>query len=409
MIWVLRHIGVQLWISCLIAVPVSFYLLSTVNLVFSGVNPFVVGSVIFLFTAALVGFLMDLAARKRLDALIKEAQTWERSGIFQKAEKKYIQALRLYDTFLLWPFSTKKTAVKLSKAIAGLQLSSGSIHPNLKLGTAVYLRMNPQDRDMALLYVNQAAGASILTTMDQEVLTILAQTYSDDKIVSAGVKEIFQSLQRNDYVAQRLYDDGTESVCQRLEDGESVEGPTRLGDLRQEPLLRPLEQDFPHAEPVKKSFELQRLLSVVKLVYSAVVNTASSGVAYLREHERVRFYIKTGLVFIICGGLAFFMISTLVHNLKTKAAEQRRIAVEAAIPKPFTIQVAAYLKMDHAQRYAAILKKEQIDAVIEKVDGGGKTWFVVRVSKFEDKKSAADYGRLLRQKGIIEDFFVSNR
>jgi nicotinamide riboside kinase len=43
------------------------------------------------------------------------------------------------------------------------------------------------------------------------------------------------------------------------------------------------------------------------------------------------------------------------------------------------------------------------------VDGGGKTWFVVRVSEFADKKSADTYGRHLKQQKIIDDFFVTNK
>ena len=45
----------------------------------------------------------------------------------------------------------------------------------------------------------------------------------------------------------------------------------------------------------------------------------------------------------------------------------------------------------------------------KKVNGGGKTWFVVRVSEFADKKSAADYGRKLKRQKIIDDFFVNNK
>jgi cell division protein FtsN len=55
------------------------------------------------------------------------------------------------------------------------------------------------------------------------------------------------------------------------------------------------------------------------------------------------------------------------------------------------------------------LKKKGIDAVIKKVAGGGKTWFLVQVSEFTDKKSAEDYGQKLKQNHIIDDFFVNNK
>ncbi|MCP4672119.1 MAG: SPOR domain-containing protein, partial [Desulfobacula sp.] len=77
--------------------------------------------------------------------------------------------------------------------------------------------------------------------------------------------------------------------------------------------------------------------------------------------------------------------------------------------KPFTIQVAAYLKQVHADRYAGVLKKKGFTPFIKKVRGGGKTWYVVRVSEFSDKASAAAFGKKLKDKKIIDDFFVSNK
>ena len=94
---------------------------------------------------------------------------------------------------------------------------------------------------------------------------------------------------------------------------------------------------------------------------------------------------------------------------KSRTVEKEKIKIQIQVPKPFTIQVAAYLKQKHADRYVDILKKKGIDAVIKKVGGGGKTWFVVRVSEFIDKKSATAYGEKLVQQNIIDDFFVNNK
>ena len=94
---------------------------------------------------------------------------------------------------------------------------------------------------------------------------------------------------------------------------------------------------------------------------------------------------------------------------KSGSIETKKTVTEIQIPKPFTIQVAAYLKLKHAETYVGKLKKKGIDAGMKKVDGGGKTWFVVRISQFTDKQSAAAYGQKLKQQNIIEDFFVNNR
>jgi septal ring-binding cell division protein DamX len=83
--------------------------------------------------------------------------------------------------------------------------------------------------------------------------------------------------------------------------------------------------------------------------------------------------------------------------------------IEIQVPKPFTIQVAAYLKQIHADRYAAVLKKKGIVSIVKKVEGGGKIWFVVRISEFTDKSTAAAFGKKLKAEKIIDDFFVSNK
>ncbi len=112
---------------------------------------------------------------------------------------------------------------------------------------------------------------------------------------------------------------------------------------------------------------------------------------------------------LVSGLLLFFMGSTRSHIFKSRTIEKEKIKIPVKVFKPFTIQVAAYLKPKHAQRYVDILKKKEIDARIKKVYGGGKTWFVVRVSEFIDKKSAAAYGQKLKKEKIIDDFFVNNK
>ncbi|MCP4024660.1 MAG: SPOR domain-containing protein, partial [Desulfobacteraceae bacterium] len=56
-----------------------------------------------------------------------------------------------------------------------------------------------------------------------------------------------------------------------------------------------------------------------------------------------------------------------------------------------------------------ILKEKGVDATIKEATGGGKTWYLVRVSEFPDKTSAAAYGQELKKQKIIDDFFVNNK
>lgn len=313
MIWMLRNIGVHLWIVSLIAIPACFYVIPGLSGVFPEINPVTAGLVVITGLGGVIGFLMDAAAEKAVMNLIKEAQTWERAGIFTKAEKNYIKAVRIYDTFLLWPFSAKKTARKISAALgratqeASSEAESSFFHPAKKTEKKIEIGKNIQ------------------------AVTVQAVVFLKQLIVFIG-----------------------------------------------------------------------SALRVLGL-------SAGKGFAYLKAHEKVRFYLKAGVLGVVSVGLLLFMVNTLSHMVKSKAVEKEKIKIELQVPKPFTIQVSAYLKQKYADRYADGLKKKGIDAIVKKVDGGGKTWFVVRVSEFMDKKSAADYGQKLKRQKIIDDFFVNNK
>jgi hypothetical protein len=154
---------------------------------------------------------------------------------------------------------------------------------------------------------------------------------------------------------------------------------------------------------------LRWLSSFSGSVLSFILLSAGKGYTYLKEREKLQFYLKAAVTGIVLFGLLVFMVSTLSHLFKSKPVEKQEKIIEVQMPKPFTIQVAAYLKQSHADKYVGVLKKKGIDATVKKVDGGGKTWFLIRVSQFVDKESAAAYGQKLKQQKIIDDFFVNNK
>ena len=80
----------------------------------------------------------------------------------------------------------------------------------------------------------------------------------------------------------------------------------------------------------------------------------------------------------------------------------------AAVNDPYTIQVAAYLKREHAEHYVTELRSRQIDAHWKEARGKNKIWYQVRISHFPDKASALAYGEALKSRQLIEDFYVAN-
>ena len=435
MIWILKNISVHLWITTLFAIPLSFYILPGVTRIFPGINSLITAFITLTGIAVIISFLMDLTIRKIVTGLLKEGQAWERTGILNKAQKNYIKALRIYDTFLLWPFSAKKTAQKISSAIAKFNLNSPDSHylednPNFKLSVLVYLKMNPADKDIAQLWLTRLRKSSIVTSFEQEILSTLAQKYYDDKILSILILDIFLGLERKDFTAKKLY----QHVLQESEFNnryaakiealigkpeEIIHGKVsfllpsnKLGKIsvRQNVIQIGNQIGKKANQIVEKSLAcLKHIWVFIGSVLSFLILSVVKAYTFIKEHEKLQFYLKVGFLIIVSVLLLFFMVGTISHIFKSNTTEKEKVKIPIQVSKPFTIQVAAYLKQKHAQRYIDILKKKEIAARMKKIDGGGKTWFVVRVSEFTDKKNAAAYGQKLKKEKIIYYFFVNNK
>jgi len=434
MIWTLRHISILLWITSIVAIPVCFYVLPVLIRIFPQANAMVAGFVIIGLVVLSISFLMDMVVKKILLNLIKEGQAWERSGIIKRAEKKYIRAVRLYDSFLLWPLGSKKIAQTIAGVIARFQLNTGVDNENFKVATSVYLKMNPADMEISRLWLKRLRQSHIVTADEQDVLSVLAEVHDADPELSPLIADIFLGLERKDFAAQKLYTQMQkdpaldENYSQRIQDVIGLpEEDTADQDIvfsNPEPVTKRLWSNLKrswvnfsgHLKPwMRLKMGFNSLWSLMKWmgqtlgsILSFTVLSVGRLIDYLNTHRRVRFYFKMGLLTLISGWLLFFMVGTVSHLFKSKPAEKGNQVVEEHIPKPFTIQVAAYLKQIHADRYVDILEKKGIEASVKKVAGGGKTWFVVRVSSFVDKKSATTYGQKLKQQKIIDDFFVNN-
>ncbi len=439
MIWLLRNISVHLWLAVLFTIPAVFAVLLLLGPVFPGFNPAVTAIVIFVTVFTVFGSLMDVVARKMLSRLIKEGQTWERSGVASKAHKAYVRAIRIYDTFLFWPFFSRQTAVDLCGAIARFKINSALKHPGFDLACAVYLKRDPEDEDVALPWLKSLRDGKAVSTLEQEVLTVLAQYHYDKPMFSQILTDLFLGLERKDFVARKLYRHAQSTNGPDAEYDKHIENligePDQMENMIAEP-DQPLERPSPVIPPVSPPVISPRIKPVQKIqvsavlkkgassfvditkktgtilgaVLSAVILTAGRVFTWVKESKKARVYLKTAFLSVVFIWLAFFMINTISHMFKSRVMKKgadKQIQVQ--VPKPFTIQVAAYLKQSHADRYVATLKKKKINASVKKAAGGGKTWYLVQVSEFVDKQSAAAYGKKLKQQKIIEDFFVNNK
>ena len=112
-----------------------------------------------------------------------------------------------------------------------------------------------------------------------------------------------------------------------------------------------------------------------------------------------------------CVALATVLLifNTVGHLARKDKVDPEVVAAKSAVVSdPFTLQVAAYLKPEHAVKYVASLKKEGLEAYWQEAVSGKKKWYQVRISHFADKASARAFGEKLKSKGIIDDYYVAN-
>ena len=129
----------------------------------------------------------------------------------------------------------------------------------------------------------------------------------------------------------------------------------------------------------------------------------------IRLSSLTRPFLKWTAAALLATGVVVLIVNTASHLVQSPAPQDDPATpVEKIVADRFSLQVAAYLKKKHAEKYAAELKALGIDAYWVETTRRNKLWYLVRVSHFPDKAAARAYGVALRKKGLIDDFYVAN-
>lgn len=412
----------------MLSVPLVFYLLPGFGLVLPSLEPFLLFLMVTLLLTTVIGILMNMMARKALGGLLQEGHAWERAGISAKAEKKFHQALRLYDSFLLGLFSTGKVTRKMLAALARHQLAVPADRDYFRRAAAVYVNHYPEDTVFAEQWINWLHSAGEPNVQEMQAITQLAETgYANPRLLE-WLSPVARPYGRRDFESAKLVKDPKKESLRREIEQETIghDMPGRLYDRMEQitPFSQPGTRSAGGLITVKKirlKNPMQtlavwvveggsRMLRSVGSVWSFIILIIQRGYGSVSGHQRVRTVLKAVSLGLASAGLIFFLILPLLRMLMAPEPIPSGIESEPiTISKPFTIQVSAYLKKEYADNYAAVLKKKGIEATVKQVVGGGKTWFVVHVSEFVDKKSAEAYGQNLKNQKIIDDFFVNNQ
>jgi hypothetical protein len=125
--------------------------------------------------------------------------------------------------------------------------------------------------------------------------------------------------------------------------------------------------------------------------------------------KRSRNILKWGSVALGFIAVTVLIVNTATHLKPTRNTPQPKPeAPVVVVSDPFTLQVAAYNRLEDAKKYVATLKTKGLDAYWTEAVGASRRWYQVRVSHFPDKASARQYGESLKTKNIIDDYYVAN-
>ena len=425
MIRALRAVFVRLWLTTIVAVPLCFYVMPGVRQIFPGMGPvpFALGAVTVCY--GIIGFLMHSFGKRRIAGLIRRAQMWERAAIFNKAKKKYLQAVRIYDSFLLSPVSAGKIKTRLTGSLARFSLTFDRENGVFRQAVIVYLTTNPWDETLARLWLKRLCADGSVNDQEQDLLTRLAEIHHASPQLLPLLTRLFLDLGRLDFIAKQVYARALAEPALKtiygndinalLQDSESQLDKAAAHPVqdRQQRFAPPIDQKKLQDLRLHLCTGIRGMMQRIRagMIFCLGFVTRHSGRLFTRIQvkDRWRFYLKAGILGAVSLWMIGFMYNTISHLRASKAVDEIEVIVEKKIPKPFTIQVAAYLKESHADKYLKVLRQQNIDARIKKTGGGGKTWYLVQVSEFADKADATAYGNQLKQKNIIEDFFVSNK
>jgi len=187
--------------------------------------------------------------------------------------------------------------------------------------------------------------------------------------------------------------------------------------------LKKMRADFHPPIPDQPPGKIRKFMTPGALLFSAAKAIyRESGIAAgwiagrireasnLRQRsKKVRRILTAILLLGLTLGIGALVVNTVSHLTvqQTPAGRQETPAVKA-IPDPFTLQVAAYLKPEYAKKYVQQLTQLGLDAYWSEAVSQDKRWYQVRVSHFATKQSARNYGEKLKSEGIIDDYYVAN-
>lgn len=467
----LRHATGRLWMTLLVGTGSSLWLMSVLRPVIGveGTPVAVAGWMLFLFFA--VGWAADRLGLRQVRRRLHAADQAARDGLGGEAEALFRQGLALLDSFLISPAARRRSLTALCARLARFYLARPDGRGCSEAFIPRYLAETPGDGEVAEQWVLGMESRDGVSEEHQGLLERLAAAHPSHDRLQLALARVYLMQERTDFPALHCYrrvcagagplpsevcrgvaallsktghaDEWARQLVLRCSgrppsDTASDSPPGALqpqlryldaaipepddadddGVFRMTPAVDEAEEEEAEESAALTGVELRmalfwgrvkRLAADSCAVAASGLRRAAGRVAAVRAETWGR--AAAGLGTLVAAAGVWLWVSD-TELFRETADPPAAVSAEAG-PAPmvtdrFTLQVAAYLKAEYAYKFVENLKSQGLDAYWTETASGGKTWYQVRIAHFPDRPSAREFGSRLKQRGVIEDFYVSN-
>ena len=412
------------------------------------------------------GQLMNFAGMRFLRRQIKEAGVWEQAGMTTEAETSYNQVMGQFDSFWLTPLRRRSQAIWVAGKLARFYLSHSTQTAHARHWLAAYLKRFPQDEAVAEIWMEQLLLFDTHSPEEQDTASLVGRTLRRKRRIQQLLMKFYLSCGRTDFDALQTYRivwkedlSMTESVVRRLsrllieaallnhwafqvyvkagQAGESAVLAGIAAGLRWLPPDPGYKADFAVAKTLIEDQDQSRLEKQIlrfkpaeigaravrrklsprqyrprlasfanrateKISETARGLAAAMGHWVMQPRRWVIIMVPVAALLLWVVGRPFF------DRPPVELPPTVKVEKAPVITDPFTIQVAAYLKSEDAQRFVDQLVQKGLDAFWTNAVSANRSWYQVKVSHFISKEAARAYGGDLKSRGLIDDFYVAN-
>ncbi len=466
----LKHTTVRCWLTLVFGGSLALLLLSHLPPRSGTAWPLTVGAAAMATVFALLGWGGNRLARRTLRRWLAESGVLERAGRHAEARTALRKAVAVYDSFLLSPLARSGLKEVLTARLARFFLARADRDDVGATATRSYLNAHPGDKTLAEAWLRWLQRQEEVAPADEAVAERIAEAQPDSVAVQQILGARWLASGRTDFPALEIYRraiqrdrETAETWNQRLAllflnegraDDFALETYLAAWPRGNRNLLRrglaacllylPAEAnnrerlaraenclgkklDAVDLEILSEGFSAPAVSPEVRkraararrprIRESLGEASARIGRSWQRAVERAvasrslrRVFGSLGLAVAaaVAGIVVYQTFGHLMAPAVAPAPPAAEKSVETAATDPFTIQVAAYLKREYAERYVAELLAKRLDARWQEARSKDNTWYQVRISHFPDKTTALAFGEGLKKQGVIDDFYVVN-